>query len=91
MHNVLGGAERTFEAAVHRWVDDVCDEPVATWLTRLVQRLEPHARSDALGQKMLALTVPGVRTSTRAPRCGRTALSIRTTVGRSIFRAAVGN
>ena len=49
-----------FETAVHRWVDDICDGPVATRLTRLVQRLDPHARSDALGQKMLALTVPGV-------------------------------
>lgn len=52
--------DERFEAAVHRWVDDVCDGPVADRLTCLVQRLAPHARSDALGQKMLSLTVPGV-------------------------------
>jgi len=49
-----------FEAAVHDWLDAVLDGPVAAGLTELVTRLEPHARADALGQKLLALTVPGV-------------------------------
>ena len=33
---------------------------MARELTSLVTRLQPHADSDALGQKLLALTVPGV-------------------------------
>ena len=56
------GTTRTqkFESAVHAWIDAVIDGPVATELTGLVARLDEHARSDALGQKLLALTVPGV-------------------------------
>jgi (1->4)-alpha-D-glucan 1-alpha-D-glucosylmutase len=49
-----------FESAVHAWLDAVMDGPVATELTSLVAHLDEHARSDALGQKLLALTVPGV-------------------------------
>jgi (1->4)-alpha-D-glucan 1-alpha-D-glucosylmutase len=49
-----------FEDAVHGWLDAVLDGPVATELTGLVAQLEPHAHSDALGQKLLALTVPGI-------------------------------
>ena len=49
-----------FEDAVHRWLDTVLDGPVADRLTGLVAQLNPHAASDALGQKLLALTVPGV-------------------------------
>ncbi|MDT5107911.1 MAG: (1-_4)-alpha-D-glucan 1-alpha-D-glucosylmutase [Mycobacterium sp.] len=49
-----------FEAAVHAWLDAVLTGPVAAELTGLVGQLEPHARSDSLGQKLLALTVPGV-------------------------------
>ncbi len=49
-----------FEDAVHRWLDAVLDGPVARELTSLVARLQPHADNDALGQKLLALTVPGV-------------------------------
>jgi (1->4)-alpha-D-glucan 1-alpha-D-glucosylmutase len=49
-----------FEASVHRWLDAILDGPVAAELTALVARLDEHARSDALGQKLLALTVPGV-------------------------------
>ncbi len=33
---------------------------MAGQLTQLVNRLNPHAASDALGQKLLALTVPGI-------------------------------
>jgi (1->4)-alpha-D-glucan 1-alpha-D-glucosylmutase len=49
-----------FESAVHGWLDDVLNGPVAAQLTELVSQLEPHAENDALGQKLLALTVPGV-------------------------------
>ncbi|WP_407688628.1 malto-oligosyltrehalose synthase [Mycobacterium sp. HUMS_1102779] len=49
-----------FEDAVHRWLDTVLDGPVAGQLTELVAQLDSHAASDALGQKLLALTVPGV-------------------------------
>jgi (1->4)-alpha-D-glucan 1-alpha-D-glucosylmutase len=49
-----------FEAAVHDWIDTVLDGPIAAELTDLLGRLYPHAVSDALGQKLLALTVPGV-------------------------------
>jgi (1->4)-alpha-D-glucan 1-alpha-D-glucosylmutase len=49
-----------FETAVHAWLDAVMDGPVATELTSLVDRLDEHAKSDALAQKLLALTVPGV-------------------------------
>jgi (1->4)-alpha-D-glucan 1-alpha-D-glucosylmutase len=45
---------------VHGWLDAVLDGPVARELTTLVARLQPHADNDALGQKLLALTVPGV-------------------------------
>jgi (1->4)-alpha-D-glucan 1-alpha-D-glucosylmutase len=49
-----------FEAAVHTWIDAIIEGPVATELTGLLGRIDMHARSDALGQKLLALTVPGV-------------------------------
>jgi (1->4)-alpha-D-glucan 1-alpha-D-glucosylmutase len=49
-----------FETAVHAWLDAVMDGPVATGLTSLVTRLDEHARNDGLGQKLMALTVPGV-------------------------------
>lgn len=49
-----------FEAAVHSWLDNVLDGPAATGLSELVAQLLPHAHSDALGQKLLALTGPGV-------------------------------
>jgi (1->4)-alpha-D-glucan 1-alpha-D-glucosylmutase len=49
-----------FEDAVHRWLDTVLDGPIAGQLTELVAQLNPHAASDALGQKLLALTVPGI-------------------------------
>src|ERR1700758_1655060 len=49
-----------FEGAVHRWLDTVLAGPIAGQLTELVAQLNPHAASDALGQKLLALTVPGI-------------------------------
>jgi (1->4)-alpha-D-glucan 1-alpha-D-glucosylmutase len=52
--------DAAFEDAVHRWLDSVLDGRVAGQLTELVAQLNPHAASDALGQKLLALTVPGI-------------------------------
>jgi len=52
--------DTAFEDAVHRWLDTVLDGPVAGQLTELVAQLNSHAASDALGQKLLALTMPGI-------------------------------
>ncbi|MCI4676026.1 malto-oligosyltrehalose synthase [Candidatus Mycolicibacterium alkanivorans] len=52
--------DAAFEAAVHQWLDTIIDGQVAGELTRLLTQLAPHAHNDALGQKLLALTVPGV-------------------------------
>ncbi|MDH6193847.1 (1-_4)-alpha-D-glucan 1-alpha-D-glucosylmutase [Mycobacterium frederiksbergense] len=49
-----------FEDDAHGWLDRVFDGPVAAELTELVGRLDAHARSDSLGQKLIQLTVPGV-------------------------------
>ena len=49
-----------FENAVHEWLDSVMAGPVADSMTALVSRLDPHGRSDALGQKLLHLVGPGV-------------------------------
>lgn len=59
-HTSWNDPNTEFEGAVHAWVDGILDGPVATELTGLVVQLEPHAHSDALGQKLLALTVPGI-------------------------------
>lgn len=60
VHTSWHEPDADFEAAAHEWLDAVFDGPVAAELTALVARLAPHARDDALGQKLLALTVPGV-------------------------------
>lgn len=60
LHTTWNEPDSGFEDAVHSWVDQVLDGPLATELTALVSRLAGHARSDALGQKLLALTVPGI-------------------------------
>jgi (1->4)-alpha-D-glucan 1-alpha-D-glucosylmutase len=49
-----------FEHAVHRWLDAVLDGPVSHELTNVVAQLNSHAENDALAQKLLALTVPGI-------------------------------
>ncbi|HEX2287108.1 MAG TPA: malto-oligosyltrehalose synthase, partial [Mycobacterium sp.] len=59
-HTSWHDPDSEFEAAVHTWIDAIIDGPVATELTGLLGRIDLHARSDALGQKLLALTVPGV-------------------------------
>lgn len=59
-HTSWKDPDADFEDAIHRWLDTVLDGPVAGQLTELVAQLNPHAASDALGQKLLALTVPGI-------------------------------
>ncbi|HUB56449.1 MAG TPA: malto-oligosyltrehalose synthase [Mycobacterium sp.] len=59
-HTTWNDPDTEFESAVHGWLDDVLNGPVAVQLTELVSQLLPHAENDALGQKLLALTVPGV-------------------------------
>jgi len=60
LHTSWNEPDDAFEEAVHHWLDTVFDGPVAAQLTELVAELNPHAASDALGQKLLALTVPGI-------------------------------
>jgi (1->4)-alpha-D-glucan 1-alpha-D-glucosylmutase len=59
-HTSWNDPDNDFESAVHGWLDTVVDGPVAFELTKLVAQLDPHARNDSLGQKLLALTAPGV-------------------------------
>lgn len=49
-----------FEGALHRWLDAVLDGPIAREMTELARELAPYIESDVLGQKLLALTVPGI-------------------------------
>ena len=59
-HTSWNDPDVEFEGSVHSWLDAVLDGPVAGQMTELVVQLNPHAASDALGQKLLALTVPGI-------------------------------
>jgi (1->4)-alpha-D-glucan 1-alpha-D-glucosylmutase len=59
-HTSWQDPDADFEDAVHQWLDGILDGPVARELTTLVVRLQPHAENDALGQKLLSLTYPGV-------------------------------
>ncbi|WP_046302269.1 MULTISPECIES: malto-oligosyltrehalose synthase [unclassified Mycobacterium] len=52
--------DAAFEGALHQWLDDILDGPIAQELTEFVAELAPHIDSDILGQKLLSLTVPGV-------------------------------
>jgi (1->4)-alpha-D-glucan 1-alpha-D-glucosylmutase len=60
LHTSWNEPDAAFEEAVHRWLDTVLNGPVGSALTEFVAQLNPHAASDALGQKLLALTVPGI-------------------------------
>lgn len=60
VHTTWNDPDAEFEKSVHTWIDAVIDGPVGTELTSLVGRLDQHARSDSLGQKMIQLTAPGV-------------------------------
>jgi (1->4)-alpha-D-glucan 1-alpha-D-glucosylmutase len=60
VHTSWNDPDSEFETTVHTWLDTVLDGPVAAEMTSVVARLDAHARCDALGQKLLALTAPGV-------------------------------
>ncbi|WP_422747421.1 malto-oligosyltrehalose synthase [Mycobacterium sp. WMMD1722] len=60
LHTTWNDPDEQFESGVHSWIDAVIDGPVGVELTRLVEQLDPHARNDSLGQKLLALVAPGV-------------------------------
>jgi (1->4)-alpha-D-glucan 1-alpha-D-glucosylmutase len=60
VHTTWNDPDTAFETAVHDWLDAVIDGPVAAEMTSLVTQLDQHAKSDALAQKLLALTVPGI-------------------------------
>lgn len=49
-----------FETAVHSWLDTIFDGPIAAEITALLSHFADHAHNDSLGQKLLALTAPGV-------------------------------
>ncbi len=59
-HTSWNEPDDEFESAVHHWLDTVISGDIAAELTKLVARLDPHAHNDALGQKLLQLTAPGV-------------------------------
>ncbi|MGE0215831.1 malto-oligosyltrehalose synthase [Mycolicibacterium sp.] len=60
VHTTWNDPDNDFETAVHTWLDAVLDGPAAAELSATVARLNPHARSDALGQKLIAMTGPGI-------------------------------
>ncbi len=59
-HTSWNEPNEEFESSVHRWIDTVLDGHVGAEMTSLVARLDLHARNDSLGQKLIALTAPGV-------------------------------
>jgi (1->4)-alpha-D-glucan 1-alpha-D-glucosylmutase len=60
LHTDWEQPDREFERAVRDWIDALLDGPVANEVTALVGQLDEAARCDAVAQKLLALTVPGV-------------------------------
>jgi (1->4)-alpha-D-glucan 1-alpha-D-glucosylmutase len=60
VHTTWNDPDTAFETAAHAWLDAVMDGPIAAELTSLVAQVDKHARNDALGQKLIALTAPGV-------------------------------
>ena len=59
-HTSWNDPDEKFESAVHSWLDTVTAGDIAAELTGLVRRLDPHGRSDALAQKLVQLTAPGI-------------------------------
>ncbi|MHA3022070.1 malto-oligosyltrehalose synthase [Mycobacterium sp. BMJ-28] len=59
-HTSWDDPDTEFESGVHAWLDSIIDGPVGNELTGLVAQLQTHAVNDVLGQKLLALTVPGI-------------------------------
>jgi (1->4)-alpha-D-glucan 1-alpha-D-glucosylmutase len=60
VHTSWSDPDDIFESAVHAWLDTIIGGAIAAELTGLVARLDSHARSDALAQKLVQLTAPGV-------------------------------
>jgi (1->4)-alpha-D-glucan 1-alpha-D-glucosylmutase len=60
VHTTWNEPNTDFEHKVHTWIDDIIDGPIATELTTTLARLDEHARSDSLGQKLIQLTAPGI-------------------------------
>jgi (1->4)-alpha-D-glucan 1-alpha-D-glucosylmutase len=60
VHTSWNEPNEEFESGVHSWIDTVVEGDIAAELTRLVARLDAHARNDALAQKLVQLTAPGV-------------------------------
>lgn len=60
VHTTWNDPVTEFETALHTWLDAVMDGPVAVELTATAAKLDEHARVDALGQKLIALTAPGI-------------------------------
>jgi (1->4)-alpha-D-glucan 1-alpha-D-glucosylmutase len=60
VHTSWNDPDAAFEEAVHGWLDSVFEGPVSAEMSSLVARLDMHARSDALGQKLISLTAPGI-------------------------------
>lgn len=60
LHTNWEQPDREFEDAVRDWIDALIDGPVAGEVTAFVQQLDEAARCDAVAQKLLALTVPGI-------------------------------
>ncbi len=60
LHTDWEQPDREFEGAVRDWIDALLDGPVANEVTALVGQLDEAARCNAVAQKLLALTVPGV-------------------------------
>jgi (1->4)-alpha-D-glucan 1-alpha-D-glucosylmutase len=60
VHTTWNDPDTEFERKVHEWIDSAIDGPVATELTTFVARIDEHARSDSLGQKLIQLTAPGI-------------------------------
>jgi len=59
-HTTWNDPDAEFEQKVHNWIDNAIDGPVAIELTTFVARIDEHARSDGLGQKLIQLTAPGI-------------------------------
>jgi (1->4)-alpha-D-glucan 1-alpha-D-glucosylmutase len=59
-HTTWNDPDADFEQKVHEWIDSTIDGPVATELTTFAARIDEHARSDGLGQKLIQLTAPGI-------------------------------
>jgi (1->4)-alpha-D-glucan 1-alpha-D-glucosylmutase len=60
LHTDWEQPNREFEDAVRDWIDALLDGPVAGEVTTFVGQLDEAARCDAVAQKLLALTVPGI-------------------------------